>query len=69
MSEMHENAVTISPSEKAVRVGHVDNRAAFNAVVISDVEAMSFLTSNFHRRSWSRRVKQSWSPKTKWYWW
>ncbi len=33
------NAVAISPSEEAVRVGHVDERAAYYAVFISDVEA------------------------------
>ena len=33
------DAVTISPSEKAVRVGHVDDRAPFHAAFISDVEA------------------------------
>ena len=31
--------MAISPSEEAVRLGHVDERAAFYAVFISDVEA------------------------------
>jgi hypothetical protein len=34
-----EDAVAISPGEEAVRVGHVNDRAAFHAVFISDVEA------------------------------
>ena len=41
------NAVTISSSEKAVRVGHEDNRAAFYAVFISDVEADIVLDVEF----------------------
>ena len=34
-----EDAVAISPGEEAVRVGHVNDRAAFHAVFFFDVEA------------------------------
>ena len=42
-----EDAVTVSSSKEAVRVGHVNNRAAFHAVFISDIEANVILHIKF----------------------
>jgi hypothetical protein len=42
-----EDAVTVSSSEEAMRVGHVDNGAAFHAVFISDIEADVILHIEF----------------------
>jgi hypothetical protein len=42
-----EDAVTISSSEEAVRVGHVNDRAAFHAVFISNIEADVILHVEF----------------------
>ncbi len=42
-----EDAVTVSSSEETMRVGHVNNRAAFHAVFISDIEADVILHVEF----------------------
>ena len=42
-----EDAVTISSSEEAVRVGHVKERAAFHTVFISNIEADVILHVEF----------------------
>ena len=64
-----EDAVAISPSEEAVRVGHVDERATFYAVFISDAEADVVRDVEFLQASVVLKREHSRSPKTKRYWW